>query len=204
MLRVTQRPKSPKSGKEGFRSPKNPHFPPPQKRVFRVKKSPFLYRALQGKWGFCWLGTPFSGVAGNGGFWTPRPSFPDFGEFGPCVKGKRIPKTWVGSQSETGRIRSRRARFRTPSSVSFLPSPSCGERTQWVPLSLLFGWQNELTEFVLAELTEFAEELSEAQWVLFSETVLSKQRSARLLHNCISVTSPNLHTCIFLPSLCLT
>ena len=33
-------PKSPKSGKDGFRV-KNPHFPPPQKRVFRVKKSPF-------------------------------------------------------------------------------------------------------------------------------------------------------------------
>ena len=40
--------------------------------------------------------------------------------------------------------------------------------------------QSELTEF-FAELTEFAPELSEAQWVLFSETVLSKQYSARFL-----------------------
>ena len=62
----------------------------------------------------------------------------------------------------------------------FWPSPSAGARAQWVPLSLLFVCQSELTEF-FAELTEFAVELSEAQWVLFSETVLSKQYSARCL-----------------------
>ena len=62
----------------------------------------------------------------------------------------------------------------------FRGSLSFGERTQWVPLSLLFVCKFELTEFV-AELTEFAAELSEAQWVIFSETVLSKQYSARLL-----------------------
>ena len=59
----------------------------------------------------------------------------------------------------------------------FWGSLSSGERTQWVHLGLLFVCQSELTEF-LAELTEFAAELSEAQWVLFSETVLSKQYSA--------------------------
>ena len=119
-----------------------PHFPPLQKRASRVKKSPFLYRAPQGKWGFltrdalfcrkvadvwekdvwdfqaksgssgsCCLflhflgkitvrqmsgrtpGSPRhpssrhprpsdeSGVGGNGGFLTPKPSFPDFGVF---------------------------------------------------------------------------------------------------------------------------
>ena len=51
----------------------------------------------------------------------------------------------------------------------FWPSPSSTERAQWVPLSLLFVCQSELTEF-FAELTEFAPKLSEAQWVLFSET----------------------------------
>ena len=60
----------------------------------------------------------------------------------------------------------------------FWPSPSSGERTQWVPLSLLFVCQSELTEF-FAEVTEFTVKLREAQWVLFSETVLSKQYSAR-------------------------
>ena len=64
----------------------------------------------------------------------------------------------------------------------FRGSLSFGERTQWVPLSLLFVCKCELTKFV-AELTEFAAELSEAQWVLFSETVLSKQYSARFLLN---------------------
>ena len=62
----------------------------------------------------------------------------------------------------------------------FWGSLSSGERTQWVPLSLLFVCKRELTEF-FAELTEFAPKLSEAQWVLFSETVLSKQYSARFL-----------------------
>ena len=42
----------------------------------------------------------------------------------------------------------------------FRASLSSGERTQWVPLSLLFVCQGELTE-VLAELTEFAVKLSE-------------------------------------------
>ena len=43
--------------------------------------------------------------------------------------------------------------FKTPSSVSFLPSPNFGERTQWVPLSLLFVWKQELSQF-FAELTD--------------------------------------------------
>ena len=59
----------------------------------------------------------------------------------------------------------------------FHGSLSSGERAQWVPFSLLFVCKRELTEF-LTELTEFAPKLSEAQWVLFSETALSKQYSA--------------------------
>ena len=69
----------------------------------------------------------------------------------------------------------------------FFTLTESGERTQWVPLSLLFACQCELTEF-FAELTEFAIKISEAQLVLFSETVLSKQYSARFLmfspHDC--------------------
>ena len=44
-----------------------------------------------------------------------------------------------------------------------------------------FVCKRELTEF-FAELTEFAPKLSEAQWVFFSKTVLSKQYSARFLN----------------------
>ena len=67
----------------GVKIPKITHFQPPQKKVFRVQKSPLLYRAPQGKWDFG-LGTPFSGAVGNGGFLTLKPSFPDFGDFDPC------------------------------------------------------------------------------------------------------------------------
>ena len=59
----------------------------------------------------------------------------------------------------------------------FRGSLSSRDWTQWVLFSLLFVCKRELTEF-FAELTEFAPKLSEAQWVLFSETVLSKQYSA--------------------------
>ena len=62
--------------------------------------------------------------------------------------------------SETGRIRFRGVRFQTQSSVSFLGLTEFGERTQWVPFSLLFVGKSELTEF-FAELTEFAVKLSE-------------------------------------------
>ena len=49
----------------------------------------------------------------------------------------------------------------------FLPSPSSGERAQWVPLSLLFVWQSELTEFFFRRTRRACPKLSEAQWVLF-------------------------------------
>ena len=55
------------------------------------------------------------------------------------------------------------------------------ERAQWVPLSLWFVCQSELTESFLQSSPSFAVKVSEAQWVLFSETVLSKQYSARFL-----------------------
>ena len=75
------------------------------------------------------------------------------------------------STSETGRIRFQRARFQTPSSVSFFALTEFrGEMSVSSSQHILFVWQSELTEF-FAELTEFAPKLSEAQWVLFSETV---------------------------------
>ena len=70
--------------------------------------------------------------------------------------------------------------FRHQAQWAFWGSLSSGKRTQWVPLSLLFVCQSELIEF-FAELTEFVPKLSEAQWVLFSKTVLSKEYSACFL-----------------------
>ena len=66
---------------------KNPHFPS-WKREFSVKKSPFFYKGTQGKWGFFDRKLPFPGrvrARGNGGFWTPKPSFPLNGDSGPCL-----------------------------------------------------------------------------------------------------------------------
>ena len=52
-VRPVQGSKIPKSKKEGF-GVKNqkPPFPPTPEKGSRVKKSPFLYRAPQEKWGF--------------------------------------------------------------------------------------------------------------------------------------------------------
>ena len=58
----------------------------------------------------------------------------------------------------------------------FWPSPSSGERAQWVPLSLLFVCQSELAFFCRAHRV-----YRRTQWVLSSETGLSKQYSARFL-----------------------
>ena len=88
--------------------------------------------------------------------------------------------------SETGQIRFRRAQFQTPSSVSFLALTEFrGESSVSSPQPIICV-PRELTEF-FAELTEFVP--SEAQWVLFSETVLSKQYSARFLEQA-SISSP--------------
>ena len=47
------RGRNPQNREERVSESKNPHFPPPQKRAFRVKKPPpFPHRALQGEWGF--------------------------------------------------------------------------------------------------------------------------------------------------------
>ena len=105
----------------------------------------------------------------------------------------RGPKSWKTSRSPSGiEIFKRDWIGNGPNTVSgstvskhrtqwvLLGSLSSGGWAQWVPFGLLFVCQSELTEF-FAELTEFAPKLSQAQWVLFSETVLSKQYSARFL-----------------------
>ena len=100
------------------------------------------------------------------------------------AENRRFSQKTAGKWSETIRTRAEYSfgeyGFKHRAQWVFLPSPSSGERTQWVPLSLLLVFQSELTEFS-AEITEFAPKLSEAQWVLFSETVLSKDYSARFL-----------------------
>ena len=79
--------KNPKNQEKRVSGLKNPHFPSPQKRAFRVKKIPIFSVVPCREMGiFSFrLETPFSGVRGNGGFSTPKPSFPDFGVFDPCT-----------------------------------------------------------------------------------------------------------------------
>ena len=75
--------KIPKIRKRGFGVKKNSHFPVPKKRAFWVKKSPFLCRAPQGKWGFFDSERPFLGHWEMGVF-DPETVFPDFGDCDPC------------------------------------------------------------------------------------------------------------------------
>ena len=65
---------------------KNPPFPSSWKREFSVKKSPFFCKGTQRKWGFFDRKLPSAArvrAEGNGGFWTPKPSFPENGDSGP-------------------------------------------------------------------------------------------------------------------------
>ena len=65
---------------------KNPHFP---SRLQRLEKGvfgpkiPIFYVFPCRKMGIFGPKTPFSRTRGNGGFWTPKPSFPGNGDSGP-------------------------------------------------------------------------------------------------------------------------
>ena len=91
--RSLQGSKSPKSGKEGSGAQKLP-FPLPQKRAFRVKKSHFSTGHHKENGDFFDLNRP--GAMGNGSFWTPKPSFPNFGDFDPR-RGSKSLQVSVGS-----------------------------------------------------------------------------------------------------------
>ena len=78
----------PISWKRGFRGPKTPISPRPckgWKREFSVQKSPFSMCSLVEKRGFFGQKTPFSRTKGNGGFWTPKTSFPGNWDSGRCL-----------------------------------------------------------------------------------------------------------------------
>ena len=115
-----QGPESPFPGKEDFGVQKTP-IPSPLQRVEKgvsVQKSPFSMCSLVEKKGILRQKTPFSRTRGNGGFWTPKPSFPGNGDSGPCLGSgasqhkarsgllrtlcgsqKAVPCTWCTDQS---------------------------------------------------------------------------------------------------------
>ena len=84
-VRPLQGPKSPTSGKEGFGVEKPQIRPNPQKGRLK-SENPHLYTGHHREIGIFGLKARFSGV---GGFSTPKPSFPDFGDLTP-VRGGRI------------------------------------------------------------------------------------------------------------------
>ena len=91
------------------------------------------------------------------------------------------PHLGATSLLETGRMRIRRARFHTPSSVSFLALTELRGENSVLSAYRVCVCQIELTE-LSAELAEFAAELSEFS-VLSSETLLSKQSSATVSYS---------------------
>ena len=76
--------KFPKSGKEGFGVKEILPSPnAPEKRDLS-QKIPISLQGSTRKMGIFGLKASFSGPIGNGSFSTPKPSFPDFGDFDPC------------------------------------------------------------------------------------------------------------------------
>ena len=81
---TVQGSKSPKSGKEGFGVKKLP-FPIASEKGALSRKIPMSLQGSTRKMGIFRLRVPFSEAMGNGSFFTPKPSFPDFGDFDPCT-----------------------------------------------------------------------------------------------------------------------
>ena len=105
--------KIPKIGKRVFRGPKTPISHRLRKGALSRKIPIFLVEPCT-EMGIVRLKAPFSEAMGNGSFWTPKPSFPDFGDFDPCavptlsqflssISGKEkhitgLSRDWVGAK----------------------------------------------------------------------------------------------------------
>ena len=137
-----------------------------------LRKNTRIHKNGRNSWTFRF--GPFFGLVCRGNSWKKS----DWRLCDLCSPEKQVVGCW---KSETGRIRFRGVRFQTPSSASFLgPHRVPGRELSEFLSAYDLCAKSELPEF-FAELTEFAPELSEAQWVLFSETVLLKQYPARFL-----------------------
>ena len=122
---------------------RNTHFPSPQKRALWVKKIPiFLVKPFR-EMGIFWLKAPFSGALRNRSFLTPKPSFPDFGDFDACRKRTRFFKSWgclgtCASPREPQDQNYPEKKWSSPDLFSpglFPICPLC-----WPPLFLSFCW----------------------------------------------------------------
>ena len=105
----------------GLRGPKKTHFPSSWKREFSVKKSPF-FQGTAGDMGSFWQKTPFCGLCEgqeNGGFRTPKPSFPGNGGFGPLSGFGWIPSLFLDF---LGKVAVQKLSGKTPGSPRHLSS----------------------------------------------------------------------------------
>ena len=82
--------------KRGFRSQTTPISHHPRKGCSE-SKNPHFYTEHYKENGDFWLGTPFSGVVGNGGFLTRNPLFPILGISAPAKKRSRSEKAILGA-----------------------------------------------------------------------------------------------------------
>ena len=114
--------KHPKIGKRWFRSRKNPHFPPPQKRASRVKKTHFY--TPQGKLISFDSRRPFLGWREMGVFRLRNPLFPVLGFLTP-VQGGRIRKPHLCSETRPAALAPRYAAFypSMPAHRALQPAP---------------------------------------------------------------------------------
>ena len=74
----------PKIGKRGFRSQKTPISPHPKKGRSESKNPHFYAEHYKENGDFLTRSALFWGGV-KWGFLTPKPPFPDFGDFGPCT-----------------------------------------------------------------------------------------------------------------------
>ena len=78
------RGQNPQNREKRVSGSKNSHFRSPQKRAALSPRIPIFLVDPCREMGIFGLKAPFSGAIGNGSFLTPKPSFPDFGDFDPC------------------------------------------------------------------------------------------------------------------------
>ena len=101
---------------------KKKHFPPPQKRVFRVNKSPFSLWCAVKKWGFLTQ----SALSLGGKKWVflmPEPSFPDFGGGGwlASLLSQQVTQQPPGTSTQGERVSVHRGIFGPKDTPRFAP-----------------------------------------------------------------------------------
>ena len=133
--RPQTRARIPISWKEGFGVQKTPFGLVLEKGVF-CQKIPFFCKGTHGKWGFLDPKLPFPAfvrATGNGGFWTPKQSFPGNGDSGLCLgSGESQEYCPVVNPVKSYQIAYHKISARLPAVLSF---PNASKETPTIQLS---------------------------------------------------------------------